>query len=117
MAVLSYNPSNSTVTFDVARGGRDNDSLSGGSGNELMSGDRGNDTVSGGAGTDTFHIFSGADIDRIIDFNRAEGGRVFVLGSYTVSQVGSDVVIDLDSGTQMILVGVQQSSLTCDWIF
>jgi serralysin len=82
-----------------------------------MSGDRGNDTVSGGAGADTFHIFSGAGIDRIIDFNRAEGDRVFVLGAYTVSQVGSDVVIDLGSGTQMILVGVQQTSLTGDWIF
>jgi Ca2+-binding RTX toxin-like protein len=103
--------------FDIVRGGRDNDSLSGGAGNDFMSGDRGNDTVSGGAGADTFHIFSGAGIDRIIDFNRAEGDRVFVLGSYTVSQVGSDVVIDLGSGSQMILVGVQQSSLTGDWIF
>lgn len=103
---------------DILRGGRDNDSLIGGTGNDFLSGDRGDDTVSGGAGADIFHVFGGSGIERITDFNRAEGDRVFVLGgSYTVSQVGGDTVIDMGSGTQMILVGVQQSSLTGDWIF
>ena len=49
--------------------------------------------------------------------SRVEGDRVFVSGTYTVSQVGADVVIDLTGGTQMVLVGIQQTSLTGDWIF
>lgn len=104
---------------DVVRGGRDDDVLSGGAGNDFLSGDRGNDTVTGGAGADIFHTFAGAGVDRITDFNRGEGDRVAVLSgtTYTVSQSGADVVIDLGGGNQMILVGVQQSSLTEGWIF
>jgi len=89
----------------------------GGTGNDFVAGDRGSDTISGGTGADIFHTFSGAGLDRVTDFNRAEGDRVFVQGnSYTVSQVGADVVIDLGAGDQMVLVGVQQSSFTSGWI-
>ena len=104
---------------DVVRGGRDDDVLTGGAGNDFLSGDRGNDTVTGGAGADIFHTFTGAGVDRVTDFNRGEGDRVGVLSgtSYTVSQSGADVVIDLGSGNQMVLVGVQQSALTDGWIF
>lgn len=104
---------------DVVRGGRDDDVLSGGAGNDFLSGDRGNDTVTGGAGADTFHTFVGAQIDRITDFNRADGDRVAVLSgtTYTVSQVGADVVVDLGGGNQLILAGVQQATLTDGWIF
>lgn len=104
---------------DVVRGGRDDDVLSGGAGADFLSGDRGNDTVSGGAGADIFHTFVGAQIDRVTDFSRADGDRVGVLSgtTYTVSQSGADVLIDLGGGNQMILVGVQQSSLTEGWIF
>ena len=103
--------------IDVVRGGKDNDIIFGGAGNDFLAGDRGSDTLTGGTGADTFHIFSGAGLDRVTDFNRVEGDRVFVTGTYTVSQVGADVVIDLTGGTQMVLVGVQQTSLTGDWIF
>jgi Ca2+-binding RTX toxin-like protein len=102
---------------DVVRGGKDDDSVSGGAGADFVSGDRGMDTLSGGAGADIFHTFAGAGMDRVTDFSRADGDRVFVLGTYTVSQSGADVIIDLGAGTQMVLVGVQQSSLTGDWIF
>ena len=102
---------------DVVRGGKDDDSVSGGAGNDFVSGDRGSDTLSGGAGADIFHTFSGAGLDRVLDFSQAEGDRVFVIGTYTVSQVGSDTVIDLTGGTQMVLVGVTQSTLTAGWIF
>jgi len=102
---------------DVLRGGKDNDSLSGGTGSDFVSGDRGNDTVAGGAGADIFHVFTGSGIERVTDFSRAEGDRVFVTGSYTVAQVGSDVVLDLGGGTQMVLVGVNQASLTDGWVF
>jgi Ca2+-binding RTX toxin-like protein len=102
---------------DIVRGGKDNDNLSGGAGSDFLAGDRGSDTLAGGAGADIFHTFSGAGLDRVTDFSRAEGDRVFVLGtSYSVNQVGSDVVVDLGGGDQMVLVGVQQSTLTTGWI-
>lgn len=105
---------------DIVRGGQDNDSISGGAGDDFMSGDKGSDTVSGGAGADTFHISSDAGTDRVLDFNRAEGDRVHLDpgATYTVAQVGADTVITLASSSdQMILVGVQMSSLTPGWIF
>lgn len=102
---------------DVLRGGKDNDSLSGGAGADFVSGDRGNDTVAGGAGADIFHVFTGSGVERVTDFSRAEGDRVFVTGAYTVSQSGADVLIDLGGGTQMVLVGVSQTSLTDGWVF
>ncbi|MBL8555471.1 MAG: hypothetical protein JNL41_14445 [Phenylobacterium sp.] len=104
---------------DVLRGGKDDDVVLGGAGNDFISGDRGNDTVTGGAGADVFHVFSGSGIERVTDFSRAEGDRVAVLtgSTYTVSQVGADVVLDFGGGTQMVLVGVQQSSLTDGWVF
>ena len=37
--------------------------------------------------------------------------------TYTVGQVGADTVIDMGGGNQMILVGVQFSTLTPGWIF
>ncbi|WP_374569631.1 M10 family metallopeptidase [Phenylobacterium sp.] len=103
---------------DWVRGGQNNDSLSGGDGNDWLSGDKGDDTISGGAGADTFHTSGDAGIDRVIDFSRAEGDSVLVDAgtTYTVSQVGADVVIDMTGGGQMILVGVTLSSLTGDWI-
>ena len=119
--VMNGNTGDDTLSggdgIDVVRGGKDNDVVMGGAGNDFVSGDRGSDTLTGGTGADTFHTFSGAGLDRVTDFSRAEGDRVFVLGAYTVSQVGADVVIDLTGGTQMVLVGVQQASLTGDWIF
>jgi Ca2+-binding RTX toxin-like protein len=104
---------------DVIRGGKDDDVITAGAGSDFVSGDRGNDTVTGGAGADIFHTFAGAGTDRVTDFSAAEGDRVAVLSgtTYTVSQAGADVVIDLGAGDRMILVGVQQSSLTGDWIF
>jgi serralysin len=91
----------------------------GNSGNDWLSGDRGNDTVTGGAGADVFHTFGEAGIDRVTDFNLAEGDRVQLDPgtTYTVSQVGADTVIDMGGGGQMILAGVSMQSLTGGWIF
>ena len=101
------------------RGGQGDDSIIGGSGNEFISGDRGNDTESGGAGADMFHGSQDAGIDRVLDFNQGEGDRVQLDPgtTYTLTQVGSDTVIDMGAGNQMILVGVQLSSLQPGWIF
>ncbi len=104
---------------DIVRGGQNDDVIYGGAGDDWMSGDKHSDTISGGAGADTFHTFGDAGIDRVLDFNRAEGDRVQLdLGTvYTFAQVGGDVVISMQGGAQMILVGVSTASLTGDWIF
>ena len=104
---------------EILRGGQGDDSIQGGGGNDYISGDRGNDTVSGGAGADIFHGSQDAGIDKVLDFNLAEGDRVMLDPgtTYTVSQQGADTVIDMGGGNQMILVGVQLSTLTAGWIF
>ena len=104
---------------DVVRGGQDNDVINGGAGDDYVSGDKGSDTVTGGAGADIFHTFGDAGLDRVLDFSLAQGDRVQVDPGtqYTVSQVGADTVIDMTGGGQMVLVGVQMSTLTTGWIF
>jgi Ca2+-binding RTX toxin-like protein len=104
---------------DQVRGGQGDDSLTGGAGDDFISGDRGNDTESGGAGADIFHGSQDAGIDRVLDFHLSESDRVMLDPgtTFTVSQVGADTVIDIGSGNQMILVGVQLSTLTGTWIF
>jgi serralysin len=104
---------------DLVRGGQGNDSLVGGSGDDWLSGDRGDDTISGGAGADVFHTFGDAGIDRVLDFSAAEGDRVQLDAGtqYTVAQLGADTVISMTGGAQMILVGVQLSTLPTGWIF
>ena len=103
---------------DTVRGGQGDDSLAGGAGDDWLSGDLGGDTLSGGAGADVFHSFGGAGLDRVTDFNRAEGDRVQLDAgtTYTVSQAGADVVIDMAGGGRMELAGVSLASLTGGWI-
>jgi Ca2+-binding RTX toxin-like protein len=104
---------------DTLRGGQGDDSLTGGPGDDWLSGDLGSDTVSGGAGADVFHSFGDAGLDRVTDFDRAEGDRVQLDpgATYTVAQSEADTVISIAGGAQKVLVGVQMSSLTGDWIF
>jgi serralysin len=105
---------------DVVRGGQGADSVAGEAGDDFVSGDRGNDTILGGAGADLFHTSSDAGIDRVLDFNLAEGDRVMLDPgtTYTVAQLGADTVITLGSSVdQLILVGVDMNTLTPGWIF
>jgi Ca2+-binding RTX toxin-like protein len=104
---------------DVVRGGQQDDTLTGEAGNDWLSGDRDTDVMTGGVGADVFHTFGDAGIDRVTDFNRAEGDRVQLDAgtTYTVAQVGADTVISMTGGGQMILEGVQMSTLTPGWIF
>ncbi|MBX3486154.1 M10 family metallopeptidase [Phenylobacterium sp.] len=103
---------------DTVRGGQGNDTLSGGAGDDFVSGDRGDDTMIGGPGADLFHSSSDAGIDRVLDFSLAEGDRVLLDPGTTfqVMQVGGDTVIQMSAG-QVILVGVQMSSLPPGTIF
>jgi Ca2+-binding RTX toxin-like protein len=104
---------------DIVRGGQANDILRGGDGADFLSGDRGDDTITGGAGADTFSSFGDAGLDRVLDFNRAEGDRVRLdAGSaYTVSQQGGDTVVEITGGARVVLVGVSMATLTGEWIF
>ncbi len=104
---------------DIVRGGQGNDVVNGGNGADYVSGDKGDDTMTGGAGADIFHSFGDAGIDRVTDFNLAQGDRVQLDPGtvFTVSQSGADTVINMTGGGQMILVGVQMSTLTGSWIF
>jgi len=104
---------------DLGRGGQGDDSVAGGAGDDWLSGDLGDDTISGGAGADVFHSFGGASLDRVLDFSRAEGDRVQLDpgSTYTVTQSGGDVVIDISGDGQVVLAGVSAASLTVGWIF
>jgi len=104
---------------DIVRGGQDSDIVLGAAGADWLSGDRGDDTVTGGSGADVFHSFGEAGIDRVTDFSLAEGDRVQLDPgtTYTVAQAGSDTVISMGGGGQMILVGVTMSALSGNWIF
>ena len=104
---------------DIVRGGQGADILRGGDGNDFLSGDLGDDTLTGGAGADIFSSFGAAGIDRVTDFSRAEGDRVRLDpgSSYTTAQQGADTVVSIAGGGTVVLVGIQLSSLTGDWIF
>jgi Ca2+-binding RTX toxin-like protein len=103
---------------DIVRGGQQDDVLDGGGGNDFLAGDRDADTISGGAGADTFHTHGEAGLDRVLDFNAAEGDRVLLLPGtqYVLSQVGADTVISMTGGGQIVLVGVAMGSLPDGWI-
>jgi serralysin len=103
---------------DSLHGGQDADSIQGGAGEDFLSGDRGDDTLAGGTGADLFHGSQDSGRDRILDFSRAEGDRVLLDPgtTFTLTQAGADTVIDMGAGHQMILVGVQLSTLTPGWI-
>ena len=99
--------------------GSGDDVIYGDAGNDFMSGDRGNDTIYGGAGADRFNLVSGAAIDRVMDFNSAEGDRVSIEGNlpYTLSFSGGDAIIDIGNGDKMILAGVANATQLGNWIF
>jgi Ca2+-binding RTX toxin-like protein len=102
---------------DWVRGGQGDDVVDGGAGNDWLWGDRGSDTMTGGAGADQFHTFAGAGIDRITDFNYAEGDRIVIddRTGYSVATAGGNTVISLTTGDQLILVG-GSGVVASDWI-
>ena len=104
---------------DVVRGGQGDDSITGGAGNDWISGDRGADTIAGGEGADVFHSSVGAGLDVVVDFHAEEGDRVELDAgtTYTLTQQGADVVIDMGGGDEVILRNVLLSSLPPGWIF
>ncbi|HEV2530155.1 MAG TPA: M10 family metallopeptidase C-terminal domain-containing protein [Phenylobacterium sp.] len=103
---------------EIIRGGQGDDSIAAGAGGAWLSGDRGNDTLQGGAGADTFHGFTGAGLDRVLGFEVGKDHVQLDPGTvYAVSQVGADTVISMGPGDNMVLVGVQATTLPPGWIF
>jgi Ca2+-binding RTX toxin-like protein len=104
---------------DIVRGGQGNDVIYGGDGDDWLSGDRDNDTLTGGAGADIFHTFAQAGIDKVTDFNYAQGDRVQLDPGvvYTLRQVDNDVWIVMGGSNEMVLVDVRLDALPSDWIF
>jgi len=103
---------------DTVRGGQGDDVVRGGADEDFVSGDRGDDTLSGGAGADLFNSSAQAGLDRIEDFNRAEGDRLQLEdgAAYTLAQEGLDAVVTVGGAARVVLVGVQAASLGGDWI-
>ena len=103
---------------DQVRGGQGDDLLNGGPGDDWLSGDRGADTITGGAGADTFHSFSGAGLDRVVDFSFSAGDRVLLDAgtTYVLRASGLDTIVDMGNGDQLVLVGVPLASLPDGWI-
>jgi Ca2+-binding RTX toxin-like protein len=78
---------------DNLYGSPGNDSIFGGAGNDFLEGDWGQDTYRGGSGADVFYLtytdyFNPSDIgspvtapDQVLDFNRAEGDTIVLIGS------------------------------------
>lgn len=105
------------VGADTVRGGQGDDLLAGGDGDDFLSGDRGSDTITGGGGADRYYFFVGSGLDRITDFNGAEGDRIELqAGGYTLARQGGDAVLTLSSGDRLVLASVDWASLEPGWI-
>jgi beta-glucanase (GH16 family) len=99
---------------DTLRGGQGDDVIHAGSGNDWISGDLGNNIIYSGQGADTFHAGGGHDV--INGWHTGDHVQIDQGTTYTVAQVNGDVHITLSNGGEVDLIGVQQSSLTANWI-
>ena len=122
---------------NILRGGLGNDRLTGGLGNDTLDGGAGNDTLIGGLGIDTLTGGLGADqfrfdavgatnLDRITDFNVAQGDRIGLsaslflgIGSSGATLAASQFragagVLSANSLTQRILLNTTNGGLYWD---
>ena len=93
--------------------------LLGGAGNDTLDGGAGQDILWGEAGADTFLIRKGTGIDIIADFApgtdrldvRDDAVKTTAALTARMTQVGSDISVDLGGGDSLILMGVKMTSL------
>jgi Ca2+-binding RTX toxin-like protein len=105
---------------NVLTGGAGADRLDGRGGNDRIIGGTGADFLLGGDGNDTFVFRTGDGRDTIADFNQAGDDRIEVQGytAYTLQQVGADTLVVFSATDDILLKGVQSSSLTdADFFF
>jgi Ca2+-binding RTX toxin-like protein len=109
-----------------ARGGDDtlygeagNDYLVGHSGNDTLDGGIGDDTLAGGSGADTF-VFDGSwGDDTVTDFEDGIDlldftGSGLTFGDLSISQSGSDTLVEDAFGNSITLSGITASDITAD---
>jgi Ca2+-binding RTX toxin-like protein len=93
--------------------------LLGGAGNDTLDGAAGQDILWGQAGADTFLIRRGTGIDIIADFTpgtdrldvRDYGFKTTAALMSRMTQVGTDISVDLGGGDSVILMGVKITNL------
>ena len=93
--------------------------LLGGAGNDTLDGGAGQDILYGQAGSDTFLIRKGTGMDTIAEFTpgidrldvRDYGFKTTVALMSRMTQVGSDISVDLGGGDSLILMGVKITNL------
>ncbi len=116
---------------DRLSGGSGHDQLFGGSGNDILTGGTWNDQMTGGAGNDQFifeqgNSFLSGEFDRILDFqigidqiefhnfsnlSSSNGFNQLVSQGYIKSS-GSNTVIELNTGGQLLIEGVSVNNLS-----
>jgi len=103
---------------DTVFGGQGNDMVFGDAGNDRLSGDLGDDVLVGGPGADQFLFRAGSGLDRVADFNPAEGDRIVLPGgtAYTLVDVNGEAVLDLGGGDRLTLTAVGFSSFNTGWV-
>jgi Ca2+-binding RTX toxin-like protein len=107
------------VLDNVMSGNSGENLLLGGAGNDTLEGGAGRDIFFGDAGSDTFLIRKGTGMDIIADFTpgtdrldvRDYGFKTTAALTARMTQVGSDISVDLGGGDSLMLLGVKVSSL------
>lgn len=112
---------------DVLYGGGGNDFLLGGTGNDTLSGDAGNDELSGSQNNDVFLFRYNANegndmindyVDGVDRIQLSNTGGSVTFSSLTMSNVGSDCLISLASGTTILVKNTSTAVLySSDFIF
>ena len=103
--------------IDYLYGDSGNDTLDGGIDGDVIFGGKGNDVLIGGTGADKFVFEPQSGSDRIMDFNMAEGDKLYFANLFStpitqdafvakyVTDTGNDLLINLP-GASIVLVGV-----------
>jgi len=105
---------------NVIKGNAGVNVLLGGLGDDTLEGGASLDILWGEAGADTFLIRKGTGIDIIADFTpgtdrldvRDYGFKTTAALTARMTQVGTDVSVDLGGGDSLILMGVKVTSLS-----
>ncbi len=75
---------------------------------EAITGGAGNDTLSGVSGSDTFVFAVGDGVDVVTDYDAANDALEFIginFSDLTITQTGSDVLIEYGTGDQVLVTG------------
>lgn len=104
---------------DKLIGSKGRDTLSGEAGKDVLNGGLGNDLLNGGAGRDKF-VFDGSTDegrDRISDFDVTQDEIQIsdaTASDVSISRAGLGTRIELQSGTEIILLGVEATAISID---